>query len=58
MRYEVRKDVDASGNETGQWAIWDNVENRAFARFKTEVEASKIVNSYYAAQLAAENAGA
>jgi len=56
MRYVVRKDVDAKGKETGQWAIWDTLEERAFARFKTEKEASDIVDKYYAMQLAAENA--
>jgi hypothetical protein len=54
MRYEVREDVDAKGKLTGQWAIWDTHEDKAFARFSTEQQATDIVNKYYAMQLAAE----
>lgn len=56
MRYEVREDVDSNKKPTGQWAIWDTVEDRAFARFREKARADEIVDKYYAAQIAAENA--
>lgn len=54
MRYEVREDVDSNNKPTGQWAIWDTQEDKAFARFGEKKQAEDIVSRYYAAQLAAE----
>lgn len=50
MRYEVRKDP----KDDTQWVIWDNVEERAFARYNNPEQPQEIVDRYYAAQLAAE----
>jgi hypothetical protein len=52
MRYEVKEETK---DGLTQWVIWDNLYSEVFARFKTEKEASDIVNKWYAAQAAAEN---
>lgn len=52
MRYEVKQDP----NDSTQWMIWDTLESYAFARFSEKEEAEKIVERWYAKQLAAEAA--
>ncbi len=57
MRYEVRPENTKDGRKTiKQWVIWDNVEEKAFARFDNPEQPTDVLRKYYAAQLAAEAA--
>ncbi len=55
MRYEVRPEETKDGRKViKQWVIWDNLEQKVFARFNNPEQPTDIVNKYHAAQMAAE----